>query len=142
MAHKDDPLSRKTRRGFPFIFRKVPAPARGRTTLVLSPIEESFWRAHRKLRLRPLAGLEKQYGVGRYRLDFAIPRLLVGIELDGHRTHSSTTAIAEDRRRQRWLEGNGWYIIRFGGQEVFVDAEGCVREAADLVRRHIARQRR
>jgi very-short-patch-repair endonuclease len=61
---------------------------------------------------------------------------LVGIELDGYKTHSSTTAIAEDRRRQRWFEANGWYIIRFGGLEVFQDVDSCVREAAALVQGH------
>jgi very-short-patch-repair endonuclease len=61
---------------------------------------------------------------------------MTGIELDGYRTHSSTAAIAADRQRQRHLEANGWYIIRFGGQEVFMDVEGCVREAASLAATH------
>lgn len=125
-------------RSFPFKFKQVPPPAQrmARTTLLISPIEDAFWRAHGKLRLRPLAGLVRQYKVGSYRLDFALPSRKVGIELDGYRTHSSTKAIADDRKRQRWLEANGWYIIRFGGLEVFQDADGCVREAAELVRRH------
>lgn len=131
--------NRDMARRFPFIFKAVPppaVPARARTTLLISPIEDSFWRAHRKLRLRALDGLVRQYRVGPYRLDFALPRRMIAIELDGHRTHSSPAAIAADRRRQRELEGNGWYIIRFGGQEVFQDAEDCVRQAAVLVRRH------
>jgi very-short-patch-repair endonuclease len=137
MAHRDDPLSRIRRhRGFPFIRKAVPTSARGRTTLVLSPIEQSFWNAHQRLHLRPLVGLVRQYNVGYYRLDFALPRQMIGIELDGHSTHSSTVAIAADRQRQRWLESNGWYIIRFGGLEVFQDADSCVREAAILVQRH------
>ena len=86
--------------------------------------------------MRPLAGLVRQHKVGQYRLDFALPRRMIGIELDGQRTHSSTQAIAADRRRQRWLEARGWYIIRFGGLEVFQDVDGCVREAAQLVHRH------
>jgi very-short-patch-repair endonuclease len=123
-------------RGFPFKFKKVPPPARGRTTLLFSPIEDSFWRAHQRLRLRPLAGLVRQYRVLSYRIDFALPHYMIGIELDGYRTHSSTGAIAADRQRQRNLEASGWYIIRFGGLEVFQDAEACVREASQLVARH------
>ena len=123
-------------RRFPFIFKSSSTPARGRTTLLVSPIEDSFWQAHQRLKLRTLAGLVRQYRVGQYRLDFALPRQMVGIELDGHRTHSSTAAIAADRQRQRHLEANGWYIIRFGGLEVYQDAEGCVREAAQLVARY------
>jgi very-short-patch-repair endonuclease len=124
-----------THRRFPFKFKPVPAPAR-RTVLLVSPIEDAFWRSHERLRLRPLAGLVRQYKVGQYRLDFALPKQMIGIELDGQRTHSTTQAIAADRRRQRWLEAHGWYIIRFGGLEVFQDADGCVREAAKLVKRH------
>lgn len=126
---------------FPFIRKAVPSPAR-RTTLLTSPIEDSFWREHERLRLRPLVGLVRQYKVGPYRLDFALPRQMIGIELDGYRTHSSTSAIAADRRRQRWFETNGWYIIRFGGLEVYQDAEACVRDAAGLVALQRGRGRR
>lgn len=122
-------------RRFPFIRKAVPAPAR-RTILLTSPIEDSFWRAHQRLKLRPLAGLKRQYTVGHYRLDFALPRQKIGIELDGYRTHSSTQAIADDRKRQRWFESAGWYIIRFGGLEIYQDVDACVREAAELARRH------
>ena len=126
-------------RKFPFIWKDVPAPAarsKRQTTLLISPIEDAFWKAHLKLKLRPLVGLVRQYRVGQYRLDFALPRQMIGIELDGHRTHSSPAAIAADRRRQRELESLGWYIIRFGGQEVFQDAEDCVYQTAQLVRVH------
>jgi very-short-patch-repair endonuclease len=112
-----------------------------RTKLLVSPIEDAFWRSHERLKLRPLAGLVRQYKVGQYRLDFALPRQMIGIELDGYRTHSSTRAIASDRQRQRWLEAQGWYIIRFGGQEVFDDVDGCVREAASLALRYSRRHR-
>jgi very-short-patch-repair endonuclease len=128
-----------THRRFPFKFRPVPSPAR-RTVLLTSPIEDAFWRSHERLHLRPLAGLTRQYKVEQYRLDFAIPSKLIGIELDGYRTHSSTQAIAADRKRQRWFEANDWYIIRFGGLEVFQDVDGCVREAAVLVQRYRRRQ--
>ena len=130
-------------RRFPFIFKD--ATQRGtrstkHVTLLLSPIEDSFWRAHQRLKLRPLNGLVRQYsvshGAGQYRLDFALPRQQIGIELDGHRTHSSPAAIASDRKRQRYLESQGWYIIRFGGQEVFADVHECVKEAAFLASLH------
>jgi very-short-patch-repair endonuclease len=135
VAEYNTPMA--THKRFPFIFRPTPKPGAGRTTLVvaLSPIEQAFWQSHQKLRLRPLVGLVKQYKVGPYRLDFALPRKMIGIELDGHRTHSTTAAIAADRYRQRQLESDGWYIIRFGGLEVYLDADACVREAARLVQR-------
>lgn len=146
MAHKRDGLDKPPRR-FPFIFKPQPKPqarnvARRSTVLLDSPIEQAFWASHQRLRLPPLAGLARQYKVGQYRLDFALPKLKIGIELDGYRTHSSTQAIAADRQRQRHFEGMGWYIIRFGGLEVFQDPDGCVNEAAFLVGLHKGRRRK
>jgi very-short-patch-repair endonuclease len=116
---------------FPWKVRKTPkTPQQGP-----SPVEEMFWVAHQRLNLRELRGLVRQYPVGYYKLDFALPRRLIGIELDGHATHSSTAAIAADRQRQRRLEYNGWRIIRFGGAEVYADPSRCVREAALMTRR-------
>lgn len=100
-----------------------------------SPIERAFWEAHCRLGLPELTGLVPQHRAGRFRIDFALPGLMAGIELDGFRNHSSTADIARDHLRQRWLEGLGWRIIRFGGSEVYHDAEYCVRQAAWLIRR-------
>src|SRR4051794_29512603 len=100
---------------FPFKLKPIPIPAR---SLTYSPIEIKFWKAYNAAKPTGLRGLVRQYPVGRYRLDFALPRHKIGIELDGHTTHSSPSAIAADRKRQRALEEWGWYIIRFGGAEV------------------------
>lgn len=102
-------------------------------TAKASPIEVQFWAAYQQLNPRELRGLVREYKVGPYRIDFALPRRKIGIELDGYATHSSTADIANDRRRQRALEARGWYIIRFGGAEVYRDANGCIREAARLM---------
>ena len=112
-----------------------------KTSQLESPIEDMFWFAYRELKPRELRGLVTQYRVGRYRLDFALPRIKIGIELDGHWSHSSTTAIAHDRRRQRNLEAAGWRVIRFGGREVYNDPRQCVRDTAQLVRIKRGRRR-
>lgn len=124
---------------FPFIQRAIPAPVlrpMSRTTtrgvITQSPIERMFWSAYQRTRPRALRGLVQQYQVGRYRIDFALPKLKIGIELDGYQSHSSTISIAHDRARQRDLEAQGWYIIRFGGLEVHQNADYCVRQAARL----------
>ncbi len=116
-------------RYFPFKLKSVPRPAR---KSVYSPIEIEFWKSYSRLRPAALRGLTRQYKVGNYIIDFAIPRAKIGIELDGHATHSSPAAIAADRRRQRVLQMKGWYIIRFGGKEVFQNPDKCVREAASM----------
>ena len=102
-----------------------------------SPIERQFWTAYLALDPPELAGLVPEHEVfdGRRRIDFAIPARMIGIELDGHATHSSPAQIADDRQRQRMLEAAGWHVIRFGGAEVYRDAARCVREAADLAKK-------
>ncbi len=95
-----------------------------------SHIEKLFWDAHRQLMLPELEGLVFQQQAGRYRMDFALPGRMIGIELDGLRNHSKTEDVARDCLRQRWLQGLGWNIIRFGGREVTQDAGYCVRQAA------------
>ena len=102
-----------------------------------SPIERQFWTAYVALSPPELAGLRAEHWVlgRRFRLDFALPERMIGIELDGHATHSSPAQIADDRHRQRMLEAAGWHIIRFGGAEVYRDAARCVREAADLAKK-------
>lgn len=100
-----------------------------------SPIEKQFWEAHRYLALPDLDGLVFQHPAYGYRLDFALPDDLIGIELDGFRNHSKAEDIARDHRRQRRLETAGWRLIRFGGSEVHNDADSCVRETASSVRK-------
>lgn len=98
-----------------------------------SPIEQKFLAACEKLGAASLAGLVPQYPVAGYRIDFALPDRKIGIELDGFASHSSTADIENDRRRQRDLEGRGWYLIRFGGREVHRDADYCAQQAAWLI---------
>lgn len=90
--------------------------------------------AYQRTRPPALAGLVPQYSIlGRYRLDFALPDLQIGIELDGYDYHSTKEAFTNDRKRQRRIETAGWRLLRFSGSEVWDDAERCVREAAGLV---------
>jgi very-short-patch-repair endonuclease len=102
-----------------------------------SPIEQAFWDAYVQKLPRELSGLEAQHAVlgGRYRIDFALPKQKIGIELDGYAWHSSPEAFTRDRARQRELELEGWRIIRFSGSEVTKDADDCVTQAATYAAR-------
>jgi very-short-patch-repair endonuclease len=83
-------------------------------------------------------GLRPQFWIiargSHYRLDFAVPALKIGIEIDGFDYHSDTDDIAADRKRQRDLEFGGWTIIRFGGQEVHDDPAACAAEALKFIK--------
>lgn len=102
-----------------------------------SPIEKRFWAAYVNtgLWVGSLSDLVSQWELfgGRYRLDFALPRLKIGIELDGYEYHSSKEAFTRDRERHRQIEAAGWRIIRFSGSEVVANADACVRETARLI---------
>ncbi|MFE7648681.1 DUF559 domain-containing protein [Streptomyces phaeoluteigriseus] len=102
-----------------------------------SPIEQAFWSAYVRQMPSELSGLKAQHSVfgGRYRIDFALPKQKIGIELDGYSWHSSPEAFTRDRARQRELELDGWRIFRFSGSEVTKSADDCVNQAAALVAR-------
>ena len=99
-----------------------------------SPPEEAFWLTVREMQLSALQDLVPQYKVQGYRLDFAIPKVKLGIEVDGLAYHSGQDAFQKDRERQRQLEMQGWRILRFTAREVQYTPEQCVRQADEWVR--------
>ncbi len=78
--------------------------------------------------------LYPQYEIdgGRYRLDFALlddGNMKIAIEADGHEFHERTKDQAErDKRRDRYLQSDGWKVLRFTGSEIHRDAAKCVAE--------------
>jgi very-short-patch-repair endonuclease len=70
-----------------------------------------------------------QYGVGRFRLDLAVPhpsepgRYVLAVECDGATYHSTPTARMRDRLRQRVLEDLGWTFCRIWSTDWFNDRE-------------------
>lgn len=98
-------------------------------TLCESPIELSFFfNAMYKIpQLRP------QVEVGPHRVDLAMPEKKVAIELDGHQFHKPRTQRANDAKRQRFLQKEGWLVIRFTGTEINRDVDGCIEDAIKIV---------
>jgi very-short-patch-repair endonuclease len=81
-----------------------------------------------------------QLAIGRYIADLAFVALpeRVVVECDGHEFHERTPAqAAHDRRRDRWMQANGWAVLRFTGSEIHRDPNGC----ADEVRRFLRARR-
>jgi very-short-patch-repair endonuclease len=101
-----------------------------------SPIERLFWQAHRRLALPELKGLVPEFRVKlgrvRYRIDFALPDLKFGVELDGREHHSAPAIFTSDRLRDRRLQWAGWRLMRFSGAQVNEDPRLCVRQAATV----------
>src|SRR5690349_16762646 len=95
-----------------FIRRAAAKKLRANTT----PHERILWRALKEL---PTDGthFRRQAPIGRYVVDFFCPAKRLIIELDGG--HHNDDANAErDRKRQLWLEGEGYRVVRFWNSEV------------------------
>jgi very-short-patch-repair endonuclease len=86
---------------------------RGRSTKA----EQLVWAM---LRNRRLAGLKfrRQHSIGQYIADFACVDRKVVIELDGKYHHDHEM---QDAFRQRVLESEGFFVLRFSNDEVLED---------------------
>lgn len=56
--------------------------------------------------------VEKKIRVGLYELDFSIPNKKIDIEIDGSQHYLDKKIIESDIRRTKFLEENGWDVIR------------------------------
>jgi very-short-patch-repair endonuclease len=76
--------------------------------------------------------LVSQHPVGKYRIDFAIPELKFGIEIDGLAYHNGQDSFMKDRSRQREIESQGLRIVRFAAKEISLDVNKCFWEAESI----------
>lgn len=73
--------------------------------------------------------LAQQFAVGRYKLDFAWPKLLVALEVDGPHHHRPDVA-HKDALRDARLRELGWVILRINTGE---DFERQIANASALI---------
>src|SRR5262245_13645291 len=85
----------------------------------LTDAERALWR---HLRLRQIGGhkFRRQRAIGPYIVDFVCLEKNVVVEVDGgqHRQHRSY-----DARRDGWLRGKGFTVLRFWDDEVLKQVE-------------------
>lgn len=94
-----------------------------------SPIELRFF----VYAMNRIPNLRPQVIVGPYRVDLAIPEKKVAIELDGHEFHKTRQQRTQDAKRERYLQKQGWQIIRFTGTEIHKDVFECIDEAIQII---------
>ncbi|MGY4475855.1 endonuclease domain-containing protein [Bradyrhizobium sp. USDA 3364] len=84
-----------------------------------TPHERILWRALREM---PTDGshFRRQAPIGPYIVDFFCPAKRLIIELDGGH-HNDDEMAKRDRKRQQWLEREGYRVIRFWNSEITVD---------------------
>lgn len=66
----------------------------------------------KKLFKKEKINVEEKFRIGLYELDFSIPEKRIDIEIDGEQHYSDEKIIKSDIKRNKFLEDNGWDIIR------------------------------
>ena len=64
----------------------------------------------------------RQYSIGNYIVDFCCPSEKLVIELDGD-SHGDYHIIEKDKQRQKFIEMNGFSVLRFENRFVFQEQE-------------------
>ncbi|WP_109260770.1 endonuclease domain-containing protein [Hyphobacterium indicum] len=85
------------------------------------------------LRNRRLAGykFKRQFPIGRYIADFACAELKLVIEADGGQ-HADRQPY--DDNRSRWLQCEGWRVLRFWNHDILNNIEGVTETLLEAVR--------
>ena len=94
-----------------------------------SRLEVRAARLLRRHRVKPEA---RQHAVERFRIDFAWPSRMLGVECDGFEWHGNRLSWKRDRRRIARLETLGWRIVHVTWADVSEHGDetiGRVREA-------------
>jgi very-short-patch-repair endonuclease len=78
------------------------------------------------------------HAIGSYVVDFYYaPKRLV-IEIDGQ-IHSTPAAIEHDRKRDSFVRGNGYQLVRINAADVLKDADGVAASIVALAARPLHR---
>jgi very-short-patch-repair endonuclease len=84
-----------------------------------------------QLKGRNLKGyrFHRQHPVGQYIVDFACRSQMLIIEVDGA-THSTNAEIAHDRHRTKFLQVEGWRVLRVGNLDIYENLAGVLEAIA------------
>lgn len=93
------------------------------------------WIENRMANLLDKIGVDYvfQYPILRYNADFAIPSLRIVIECDGEYWHRDKR---KDRIRQRRIEKEGWFVLRYTGSKINTCLDEIEDELARIVGNH------
>ena len=107
-------------------YKNVPEyrPFRTKLRKSLTPAEAALWNILKGSKIDGRK-FRRQYGVGRYVLDFYCPSEKLAIELDGE-GHFSVAGVHYDNERRRFISSFGIKIIRFDNDQVFKNPEWIV----------------
>ncbi len=99
-------------------------------------VERLLWS---KLRNRQLLGFKfrRQYGIDSYIVDCCCPEVKLVIEEDGD-SHYIDQAVKEmDEKRQKFIEGLGFTILRFTNREIVENTEGVLQIISNYLKNNL-----
>ena len=89
----------------------------------LTPAEAKLWAALRGDKLNGI-NFRRQHALGKYIVDFCSPKQKLIIELDGSQ---HLDQVDYDAERTKFLESQGYRVIRFWNNEVLKNINSLVR---------------
>ncbi|OGY36685.1 MAG: hypothetical protein A3E36_03870 [Candidatus Andersenbacteria bacterium RIFCSPHIGHO2_12_FULL_45_11b] len=97
----------------------------------ISQPEVVLWQ---RLRRKQLGGyrFRRQFGIGRYVVDFYCPKLRLVIEIDGD-SHYTDEAQAYDAERTEYLNNCGIQVLRYTNTEIMKNVDGVVERISEVV---------
>jgi very-short-patch-repair endonuclease len=87
-----------------------------------SDAERLLWGKLRGLQLNRVK-FRRQHPIGKYVVDFVSLSKKLIIEIDGSQ-HNEEFVKEKDERRTRWLEEEGYLVLRFWNNDVLTNIEG------------------
>jgi len=88
--------------------------------------ERAIWNALRAHRLNG-ASFRRQTPIGPYIADFVCHASKIIVELDGGQ-HFETESMKRDARRDAFLAGKGFRVLRFNNNDVMANRDGVLQE--------------
>jgi len=74
----------------------------------------------------------REYVIGSYIVDFACRQKKIIIELDGGQ-HAEAETVEYDNRRTKFLESQGYKVLRVWNHEIFTNIDGVFEALLDLL---------
>lgn len=97
----------------------------------MNEIEQRFYDAFTIDMEEEKENIEDGCVIGPYKVDFVLYEKIV-VEIDGHDSHKTKEQRSKDYARERFLQKEGYTVVRFMGTEVFLDAKKCAIEAMGI----------
>ena len=93
--------------------------------------ERALWR---RLRTRQISGVKfrRQAPIGSFIVDFISYDARIVIELDGGQ-HATSPQYQRDVERDRWLEEQGFLVLRFWNSDVLLNMDGVLSRLLDVI---------